>query len=125
MAPKEKASVTQSNPASGDWSKLTVAQLKDKLRARGLKVSGKKADLVTRLENAGANCPQKTGQDKPIKVSEKKTTATTEAAAKKSTKKKKRKKMRNGRIVNLKLFCAGEFWMEPSRVTWMQTWCAP
>jgi hypothetical protein len=33
-----------------DWSKLTVAQLKDQLRARQLKVSGKKAVLIERLE---------------------------------------------------------------------------
>jgi apoptotic chromatin condensation inducer in the nucleus len=37
-----------------EWEKQTVAQLKDELKARGLPVSGKKADLIARLENAGS-----------------------------------------------------------------------
>mmetsp|Transcript_10090 Transcript_10090/g.18163 ORF Transcript_10090/g.18163 Transcript_10090/m.18163 type:complete len:782 (-) Transcript_10090:237-2582(-) len=37
-------------PASVDYSKMTVAQLKDELRSKGLKVGGKKAELVERLE---------------------------------------------------------------------------
>lgn len=32
-----------------DYSKMTVAELKDVLRSRGLKVSGKKAELIDRL----------------------------------------------------------------------------
>lgn len=34
-----------------DFSNMTVAQLKDELRSRGLKVSGKKAELIARLES--------------------------------------------------------------------------
>lgn len=33
-----------------DWSKFTVAQLRDELRTRGLKSTGKKTDLVATLE---------------------------------------------------------------------------
>lgn len=33
-----------------DWSKLTVVQLKEHLKERGLPLSGKKADLVARLQ---------------------------------------------------------------------------
>jgi len=36
-----------------DLSKLTVPLLKEKLKERGLKVSGKKADLIERLQEAG------------------------------------------------------------------------
>ena len=36
--------------AATDWASLTVAKLKDELRSRGLKVGGKKAELVQRLE---------------------------------------------------------------------------
>ena len=36
-------------PTVKDWSSFTVVQLKDELRSRGLKVSGRKADLIDRL----------------------------------------------------------------------------
>jgi hypothetical protein len=36
--------------AATDWASLTVAKLKDELRSRGLKVGGKKAELIQRLE---------------------------------------------------------------------------
>mmetsp|Transcript_43653 Transcript_43653/g.91824 ORF Transcript_43653/g.91824 Transcript_43653/m.91824 type:complete len:161 (-) Transcript_43653:219-701(-) len=36
--------------AAVDYSKMTVAQLKDVLRSKGLKVSGRKAELIERLE---------------------------------------------------------------------------
>lgn len=36
-----------------DWSKMTVDQLRTELRARGLSATGRKADLVARLENGG------------------------------------------------------------------------
>ena len=35
-----------------DYSTLTVSELKSQLRERGLPVSGKKADLITRLQDA-------------------------------------------------------------------------
>ena len=35
-----------------DYTKMTVAQLKDQLRDRGLKVSGRKAELIERLKGA-------------------------------------------------------------------------
>ena len=37
--------------ATVDYSKMTVAKLKDELRSRGLKVSGKKAELIERLQD--------------------------------------------------------------------------
>ena len=33
-----------------NWESLTVAQLKEECKSRGLSVGGKKADLVARLE---------------------------------------------------------------------------
>ena len=36
---------------STDYAKMTVAQLKDELRGRGLKVSGRKAELIERLQS--------------------------------------------------------------------------
>ena len=36
--------------AATDWASLTVAKLKDELRSRGLKVGGKKAELIERLQ---------------------------------------------------------------------------
>jgi hypothetical protein len=35
-----------------DFSSMTVAQLKDELRSQGLRVSGRKAELIERLQNA-------------------------------------------------------------------------
>jgi hypothetical protein len=35
---------------SVDFSSMTIAQLKDELRSRGLPLNGKKADLIARLE---------------------------------------------------------------------------
>ena len=37
--------------SGGDLSGCTVVQLKEKLRAAGLKVSGRKAELIARLES--------------------------------------------------------------------------
>ena len=39
---------------AADMSSFTVVELKDKLRAAGLKVSGRKAELIERLSAAGA-----------------------------------------------------------------------
>ncbi|CAJ1953479.1 unnamed protein product [Cylindrotheca closterium] len=39
-------------PAVTDFSKLTVIELKDELRKRGLRLSGKKADLIERLQSS-------------------------------------------------------------------------
>merc|ERR1719229_1360586 len=47
-APTKKAAAK----AKTDYSKLTVAELKAELGNRGLPVSGKKADLVARLEGS-------------------------------------------------------------------------
>lgn len=41
--------VTKSAPSGGDLSENTVPQLKEMLRERGLKVSGKKSELIERL----------------------------------------------------------------------------
>lgn len=40
-----------------DWSKLKVTELKEELESRGLAITGKKADLIERLEqdSAGIN----------------------------------------------------------------------
>ena len=35
---------------SSEWSELSVSELKDSLRERGMPVSGRKEDLVRRLE---------------------------------------------------------------------------
>ena len=40
-----------------DLSKCTVVQLKEKLRAAGLPVSGRKADLIARLTGAAPDAP--------------------------------------------------------------------
>ena len=47
----EEAAAPAAAPAE-DYSKMTVAQLKDVLRSKGLKVSGKKAELVERLASS-------------------------------------------------------------------------
>ena len=38
-----------------DYSKMTVAELKELLKEAGLPVSGKKADLIARLEEDGGH----------------------------------------------------------------------
>eukprot|EP00614_Pseudopedinella_elastica_P002566 CAMPEP_0172596602 /NCGR_PEP_ID=MMETSP1068-20121228/16447_1 /TAXON_ID=35684 /ORGANISM="Pseudopedinella elastica, Strain CCMP716" /LENGTH=144 /DNA_ID=CAMNT_0013395733 /DNA_START=125 /DNA_END=555 /DNA_ORIENTATION=- len=48
------------------FSSLTVAQLKDELRARGLKVGGVKAELIQRLSEVGS--PGDTGSSPPPKT---------------------------------------------------------
>jgi len=40
------------NTPTNNWGKMTVVQLKDELRNRGLKVSGRKTDLVERLQSS-------------------------------------------------------------------------
>jgi large subunit ribosomal protein L32e len=40
-----------------DYEKMTVAELKDLLREAGLPVSGKKADLITRLQEGAEEAP--------------------------------------------------------------------
>ena len=57
------------------YSNLTVAQLKDLLRERGLKVSGRKAELVDRLEDVvdyDKNASLKNQNEKPSQTSENK-----------------------------------------------------
>lgn len=51
MFAKEDAVTTGNKRSSEDWATLTVAQLKDALKQRGLRVSGKKADLIQELQN--------------------------------------------------------------------------
>ena len=46
---QEDAAVATETKPTTDWSKLTVAKLKDELRSRGLKASGKKAELIQAL----------------------------------------------------------------------------
>ena len=58
QAPAEKA---KKEVAEGDWTQYTVAMLKEELRSRNLKVSGKKSELIARLEENPA---------KKIKISE-------------------------------------------------------
>ena len=40
-----------------DYEKMTVAELKDLLREAGLPVSGKKADLISRLQDGAEETP--------------------------------------------------------------------
>ena len=50
------------------YDNLTVAELKEVLRERGLPVSGKKADLIARLsegEDTTAEAPDETHQEEP------------------------------------------------------------
>ena len=49
---------------AGGWSQLNVAELKAELRARGIRVSGRKAELVARLEadDAAASRPGSNSQ---------------------------------------------------------------
>jgi hypothetical protein len=50
----KKADMIDSGPAGvdADYSKMTVTQLKDLLRSKGLKLSGKKEELIERLEGS-------------------------------------------------------------------------
>jgi len=43
---------TSGAPAATDFTKMTVIELKGELRSRGLRVSGKKAELIERLQSA-------------------------------------------------------------------------
>ena len=49
------AAAAQPTPVATDWKSLTVAKLKDELRSRGLKVGGKKKELVRRLAEDDAS----------------------------------------------------------------------
>ena len=51
---------------SDDFENMTVAQLKDVLRERGLPVSGKKAELIARLSEA----PEESPEEPPSEVFE-------------------------------------------------------
>ena len=47
---EEEEESPQPSLAMRDWSKLTVAKLKDELKSRGLKAYGRKAELIAALE---------------------------------------------------------------------------
>ena len=67
-------------PDSGtpDFESMTVAQLKEQLKAAGLPVSGKKADLIQRLtEGSSSTAPEPEPEPEPIAVEEQPTPATT------------------------------------------------
>ena len=60
-APSTKSSSRQKEPVTktekgnandADYSKMTVTELKDLLRSKGLKVTGKKNELIERLESS-------------------------------------------------------------------------
>ena len=72
-----------------DFSKLTVVQLKDELRSRGLKLGGKKAELIARLD-AYENSDESVQEAVPTKPSPK--SATKKKSPKKTTKPKAVKK---------------------------------
>lgn len=46
----EVGTIDASPPNTTDWASFTVVKLKDELRSRGLKVGGRKAELVQRLQ---------------------------------------------------------------------------
>ena len=48
---KEVITPTPTAEDTVDYSKLTVVQLKDVLRSKGMKVSGRKAELIERLRD--------------------------------------------------------------------------
>ena len=52
MPPKKRQADSTTAATSIDPSKLKVAELKEELEKRGLDTSGKKAELVSRLEDA-------------------------------------------------------------------------
>ena len=69
-------------PDSGtpDFESMTVAQLKEQLKAAGLPVSGKKADLIQRLTEGSSSTapePEPEPEPEPIAVEEQPTPATT------------------------------------------------
>lgn len=47
---EEPVETLDSNPKEVDYKELTVAELKELLEQRGLSTSGKKADLIKRLQ---------------------------------------------------------------------------
>ena len=52
-APAEVEEAADTSDADApDYASMTVAELKDELKAKGLPVSGKKAELVERLQSA-------------------------------------------------------------------------
>ena len=50
-APPSKVEEEPASEDAMDYSEMTVAQLKDLLRTKGMKVSGKKAELIDRLKS--------------------------------------------------------------------------
>lgn len=82
MPPKRKGAAATATPTDGkDFSKLKVAELRDECTQHGLDSSGKKADLVHRLEEYEKNNGSKkikkeevdgdVGNDEPLSMKEK------------------------------------------------------
>lgn len=71
---------THKTPTMSDYASLTVAQLKEQLKAKGLALDGKKADLVQRLEELDFNAPEpaKTEESAPAPQAEEPKQETTE-----------------------------------------------
>jgi len=79
--PKKKGGKVEPCPGP-NWSKCTVEMLKQALRDKDMKVSGKKKDLIERLEDADKSSP-------PKKAKKKKTKKKTEKKTNKNKKKTK------------------------------------
>jgi hypothetical protein len=53
----ETEAPAETAPATADYNTLTVSELKEELRQRGLRVSGKKSELVERLSAFTSTTP--------------------------------------------------------------------
>jgi large subunit ribosomal protein L32e len=62
-----------------DYEKMTVAELKEQLKEAGLPVSGKKADLLARLQD-GAKTPAPAKEESPVEESAEEESAEEESA---------------------------------------------
>ena len=67
---KEDSSEDDSSEEVKDFAKMKVSELKELLKEKGLNVSGKKADLIERLESAGKEVDSGSDEDSDIVSSE-------------------------------------------------------